>query len=188
MSELNTNEVVEEVVEVQEEQDPYTIKLKEFQYDKPFTFSLKLVPYAKSAFFIIVAILFAIGVKGLGGIALGLAIATPGLINIIAVKNKRLIELNDEIIVVYDLTDPEYIQRFTWDDIVTYGFEEGPHGTMFIIRLKDEYSAVVISGSGKLMDQFQKRIPDKEQLQLFKITRAQQKKMLSFNLFKKKKK
>ena len=133
-----------------------------------FTYVLKLKNYLRYAIFIIIGTLLIIFMKNIAGLILGIIFIGFPLANIFLIKDRPIVEINDEIIVVRDVFSTA-IYLFKWEDVLSYGVERNNRGVESTnIVLEGNVPIMIPSAAASLQDQFRKRIPEKEQLTLWK--------------------
>ena len=105
----------------------------------------------------------------------GIFVIIPS-INLILVKNRPLLDIQDEGVFVYDAKDSKQGIFLGWNQIEEYGYETGPHGTdIFMVHTVDGRSLMIPSADYGIIQEFKKRIPDAERIRKAQKEREERK-------------
>ena len=157
--------------------EKYTItpqQLAEANYQ--FTYVLKLKNYLRYFIMIAVGLAIMLFMHNIPGIILGVIFIGFPLANILLIKDRPIVELNDEVVIVRDVFSTS-IYRFRWEDVEAYGSERNTRGVeSTTVSLVGNFDVMIPSSSASLLSEFHKRIPEKEKMTLWKKQMEERKK------------
>ena len=147
------------------DENRYLIHTADLDPDRKVSYRLYLKDSIKSLFFLIAGILCTLFVPHLLARILGGILILLPLVNLFVIKDRILLEGNGSEVIAYDLSDPDLAFRFTFDDVLSYGFDKNQlNQEYYRIDLKEDVTVVVPTNKNSLLTYFRKHIPEKERL------------------------
>lgn len=150
------------------EENNYHVKIETIENDLQPLVKIYLKPKFTIYLFLIIGIMIIVLTHNLPGILAGMFFCVLALYNIFMVKDRVILDMYQDYIVLYDAYDQTMCYKIFYDDIETYTAQAINSTSIYVLNLKSGDSLEIPTANTKVFKQFQKVIPEKDKFTRWK--------------------
>ncbi|MPN63371.1 hypothetical protein SDC9_211129 [bioreactor metagenome] len=127
-----------------------------------------LKPKAVIYFFLVLGLAIIILTRNIPGIITGLVFSSLSLYNIFFIKDRIIVEIYQDYLIIMDNYDPLMCYKVSYDDIETYTQKAVNSTSVYVFHLRSGEVLEVPSANGRIYQRLRKMIPEKDQFTKWK--------------------